>query len=46
LWTGRKERFLRFEGAIAEVCAGFVLNGRGGRNGMATENLEARKSVR
>jgi hypothetical protein len=37
---------LRFEGAVAEVWAGFALNGRGGRKGIATENLEARKRVR
>jgi hypothetical protein len=38
--------FLRFEGAMADVCAGLVLYGRGGRNGIATANLEARKRVR
>jgi hypothetical protein len=38
--------FLRFEGATAEVWFGLVLYGRGGRKGIATENLEARKRVR
>lgn len=35
-----------FDGAMAEVWLGFVEKGRGGRNGIATENLEARKRVR
>lgn len=37
---------MRFEGVTAEVYAGFVEKGRGARNGIATENLEARKRVR
>jgi len=45
-WRGRSGLSLRLDGVIADVCAGFVLNGRGGRKGMATENLDARKSVR
>jgi len=36
----------RLEGVIAEVCAGLVLKGRGGRNGIATANLDARKRVK
>lgn len=47
--TGSMElgaRDFRFEGVTAEVWAGFVLNGRGARKGIATENLEARKRVR
>jgi hypothetical protein len=46
LWIGSVASFLRFEGDTAEVWAGFVEYGRGGRKGIATENLEARKSVR
>jgi hypothetical protein len=38
--------FLMLEGAMAEVWFGFVLKGRGGRKGIATANLEARKRVR
>jgi hypothetical protein len=38
--------FFRFEGATAEVYAGLVEKGRGGRKGIATANLEARKRVR
>jgi hypothetical protein len=57
-WSSEKDRedsclekaseacFLRFEGAMADVWLGFVLYGRGGRKGIATENLEARKRVR
>lgn len=37
---------MRFDGAIAEVCAGFRLYGRGGRKGIATVNFEARKRAR
>ena len=36
----------KFAGVTAEVYAEFVLNGRGGKNGMATENFDARNSVR
>jgi hypothetical protein len=36
----------RLDGATAEVCAGFVLKGRGGRKGMATANLDAKNKVR
>lgn len=44
--VGSIDLSFRFDGAIAETYAGLVLKGRGGRNGMATENLEARKRVR
>jgi hypothetical protein len=46
LWKGREENFLRFEGVMAEVWAGFVVKALGERCGIVTLNLEARKRVR
>lgn len=51
VWVGRmpelmREPGFRFERAVAEVWEGSVEKDRGGRKGIATENLEERKSVK
>lgn len=46
LWIGSMFLARRFERVTADVWAGSVLKGRGGRNGIATANLEARKRVK